>query len=156
MRNLKYNTSKFKFVVGALLALLGLGSCDKDSGSAVEYGCPSVDLKISGTAKSPDGTAIKGIRVVFDSNTNPASSYYVKPDTTFTNSSGGYVLAKNFMEKRDFNISFEDIDGAENGGEFAKATVHLNRTEYTQSKKGSGNWYQGTFEASRDINLHKK
>jgi|SRR5574344_430164 putative lipoprotein (rSAM/lipoprotein system) len=156
MKGIKYSASKLKFVLGALLAIIGFCNCDNNSISPEEYGCPSVDLKIGGIVKSEEGAGINGIRVIFDTNTNSTSSYYAPKDTVYTNSKGEYQLAKKFTGLIDFKIVYEDVDGVENGGEFDKYIVDLNKTEFIQTKKGSGAWYRGIFEASKEINLTKK
>lgn len=157
MKKIKYNIFKLKTLLGAILALLGLSGCNKTP-NLVEYGCPIVDLKINGTVKSPDGKGINGIRVIFNS-IYPSSSItpFISKDTIYTNSTGNYLLEKrsyNF-EKPQLQIIFEDIDKADNGGEFLQSTVSIKQEEYTQTKKASG-WYQGAFQIKKDITLSKK
>ena len=48
---------------------------------------------------------------------------------------------------------FEDIDGAENGGEFESAEA---APEIKRTKKGDKSWYGGAFEVKADVTLKKK
>ena len=50
-------------------------------------------------------------------------------------------------------VEFEDVDGAENGGEFQSVTVEV---PVTQVKEGDGHWYNGAYEASANVTMLKK
>ncbi|MBQ2197250.1 MAG: radical SAM-associated putative lipoprotein, partial [Bacteroidales bacterium] len=75
-------------------------------------------------------------------------------DTLYTDSNGAYELSKTIFDKpKDVRIVFEDIDGAENGGEFESAEA---APEIKRTKKGDKSWYGGAFEVQADVTLKKK
>ena len=49
-----------------------------------------------------------------------------------------------------------DVDGEANGGEFASDTLDIDYESAEQIKKGDGNWYEGTFRITQNIQLKKK
>jgi 8-oxo-dGTP pyrophosphatase MutT (NUDIX family) len=52
-----------------------------------------------------------------------------------------------------FDLSFEDVDGEENGGEFQKVEIEV---PVFKVKEGDGDWYHGAYEAGANVTMNKK
>ena len=112
-----------KFFDKLLLLILGssavLYSCAK-------YGMPADEFEIKGVVTNNASKPIPNIRVV-------RQSY----DTLYTNSEGKYSFR--FWGPESAHLKFEDIDGEENGGEFATREIDVKFTDADIVKKGRGN-----------------
>ena len=122
-----------KRLIYFLLTLLGFGavSCER---SMVEYGCPTADYHVSARVVDSEGNSIAGIEV--------GSSY----GEVFGVSDADGVVDINYRGGSISNITFTDVDGAENGGEFSKVEFdwyYLNRKK-EKVEDGEG-WYEGKF-----------
>ena len=129
----------------AAAALLGFATaCDSTKRQTDMYGTPYSNYKIKGKVTDKAGQPIKDIEV---------DSYDVRPVTT--GSDGSYELSgQNFGG--DLEITFTDIDGPANGGDFAAKTVTVEFTEADRTGKGKG-WDRGSFAKSGvDITLEEK
>lgn len=137
---------KYNILIAFILSLLGMGSACIMGGCeygtpAEEYGTPTAHFKVYGNVSSEAGPTIQGIRVVMQN------------DTTFTDSKGNYqVLAESFPEEQQFLVSFNDMDGEENGRFQAKDT--LINFENPKFEKGDGSWYKGEASKKTDIRLN--
>ena len=148
-----------KLLYGFLMTILGFSGCDILE-HRVEYGQPNAEFKIAGEVKSQDGTPLKGIRVIINPQpSNPDYSRY-RSDTLFTDADGKYSKDRLKYdwpdEMKEAEISFEDIDGPENGGEFE--TVKLSSGEFSvkQIKKGVGNWNEGVYSVTANATMSPK
>ena len=158
----------FKTLAAALLAVLGFASCENaidvidDGGGLCMYGQPHADFKAVGTVKDKSGKPIEGIRVAVQQHRHYENSESViydqndwyDNDTLFTDVNGQYELVRSVFDAPNrVTVVFEDIDGEENGGEFAKAEAN---PKVVQTKKGDNSWYNGAFEAKADVKMNKK
>ena len=158
----------FKTFAAALLAVLGFASCEKaidvidDGGGLCMYGQPHADFKAVGTVKDKSGKPIEGIRVAVQQHRHYENSESViydqndwyDNDTLFTDVNGQYELVRSVFDAPNrVTVVFEDIDGEENGGEFAKAEAN---PKVVQTKKGDKSWYGGAFQVEADAKLNKK
>ncbi|MFR9592554.1 MAG: radical SAM-associated putative lipoprotein [Rikenellaceae bacterium] len=104
------------------LTLLGFSGCSEGGGLFNEpdmYGTPLVDYRFKGEVTDAEGNPIKGIEVKISS----ADDAVVTDDKgTFDTTFNGYADGSHY-------IAFTDIDGAANGGEFAKKQVEVEWTE---------------------------
>ena len=50
-------------------------------------------------------------------------------------------------------LTFEDVDGQENAGEFQNVTIEV---PVFKVKDGDGNWYDGAYEAGANVTMIKK
>ena len=142
-----------EYLIGGLLALLGFSSCDKIGNNACEYGVPNADYKVLGTVTDEAGNPLKGIQVAKEE-IKKGDELPIR-DTVYTDENGKYTFAANgFPIERTVNVTFNDIDGAANGGEFESKTVK--GAVYEQIKKGDSNWYDGEFSATVNAELKKK
>ena len=136
------------------LGLLGVAMVDSCVAKA-EYGCPHSDFEAKGVVTDEDGNGIQGIRVVVSAE-YPNPNYVGGPitDTLWTSHSGEYVSRDdNFAILSSVKLEFEDVDGAENGGEFQSVTVEV---PIFKVREGDGNWYMGAYEAGADVTMLKK
>ena len=149
-----------KLLYGFLMTILGFSGCNIIEFGRVEYGQPHAEFKIAGEVKSQDGTPLKGIRVTIDPQpSNPDYSRY-SSDTLFTDADGKYSKDRLKYgwpdEMKEAEISFEDIDGPENGGEFETMKLTSGEFSVKQIKKGEGNWYAGVYSVTANATLSPK
>lgn len=152
----------WKSLAATALGLLGFASCEKIGIGLCMYGQPHADFKALGTVSDGSGKPVEGIRVAVRQHRHYENSSSViydqndtyEDDTLYTDQNGKFQLEKTvFSSPDDVTIVFEDIDGAENGGEFEKAEA---TPEVVRTKKGDKNWYDGAFEVKADVKLKKK
>ncbi|MFI3280393.1 MAG: radical SAM-associated putative lipoprotein [Rikenellaceae bacterium] len=118
---------KSKFILSAL-TLLGFSGCSENGGIFNEpdmYGTPLVDYRFIGELTDADGNPIKGIEVKINS-----TEEVVTTDNTGTFSNEFTSYADGFH-----SVTFTDVDGAENGGEFATKQVEV---EWTDAEEVDG------------------
>lgn len=122
-----------------ILMILGFtGSVSCEPLATCMYGTPTMDFEVSGKVVNQDSAPIAGIKVSCPTYTAPGiASTLTAEDGSFSISGRGYGP----------QLRFEDIDGPDNGGEFAELTEYV---EGTQVGEGDGHWYKGRFEA-RDV-----
>ncbi len=140
----------------AVLVLLGFSACGEEIKSdeiPVEYGCPYMSYRIVGTVTDENNAPIKGIKVVisdshrFDKDADV--TVYTDADGKFT---GSHVESFDLSEQ---TVSFEDVDGEDNGGLFKSATLGLD--DMTKKKlKDGGNWYKGDYEITANVKLERE
>lgn len=152
-----------KLLYGFLMTILGFSGCDDVFNiiePKAEYGQPSADFKIVGEVKSQAGKPLKGIRVVVNPrNSDPEWARY-ESDTLYTDAEGKYSKDRLKYgwpdEFKDAVITFEDIDGAENGGEFEAVKLKSGEFSVKQVEKGSGHWYSGVYLITADASMNPK
>lgn len=151
---------RWQYFLTSLLALLGFSSCEKvldpiGGWGLVAYGQPHAKYKMAGEVKGSDGKPIEGIRVVVD----PGSAHpdYFK-DTLYTDAKGQFQkdqLRYSWPDEfKDGTVTFEDVDGAENGSFKTKKLKH-SELDVKQTAKGDGAWYGGDFTISAKTKLEK-
>ncbi len=110
------------------LTLLGFGGCSEGGGffnglfnEPDMYGVPLVDYRFMGELTDADGNPIKGIEVKVSSDEKVSA----------TDDKGAFK--KDFTAYADgfHEVTFTDVDGEENGGEFAQKKINV---EWTDSK----------------------
>lgn len=145
MRKLLAAISKF-----FLVSLFGIPQACFDDGTYVcEYGCPTVRYQLNGKVMDEDSNPVPGIKVSLEHPDNPY-------ETDTTSVSGKFVLDELLggfsLEK--VRVYFTDVDGPDNGGEFAADSLDL---EVYRIEEGDGNWYNGAFKSDDvEIRLKKK
>lgn len=126
-----------------LLSALGFTTaCDfeeENRSTLCEYGTPNFDFRVHGKVTDRAGNPIPGIEV-----SNPRSW---EGEKTLTADDGTYDYSGSDFPL-ETALSFRDIDGELNGGEFAEKTLEVEFTEADLTEKGSGSWYRGTYERS--------
>lgn len=125
-----------------LLALLGFGTIACDNGSmddvVAEYGCPHINFSLKARVIDEAGKPIEGIEVQTKNN-----AFYMD---NYSDAEGNIDLQVSMWPDTNIDLLFTDVDGKENGGEFA--TLELNIADKVeQVKEGSGSWYEGSYKA---------
>jgi putative lipoprotein (rSAM/lipoprotein system) len=152
MKKIKMGLIKrYNSLIGFLLAALGFGSisltgCDSpvDPDPVAEYGVPYAIFKVKGKVTS-EAEGIPNIKVKMGSD-----SFFF--DSTYTDANGEYEISQGtFPSDQAFDMSFEDIDGAQNGSFQALDTI----VEFVdpQFTGGSGNWDSGETETIFNVEL---
>ena len=126
-----------------LLCLIGFGSSVACSPGMMteEYGSPYASYEVKGKVTDQQGEPIPGIQVTCD-------AMYIEP--VYTESDGSYALNGDGFPQEKIQVSFEDVDGEENGGLFAARSVS---SETHQVQDGEGNWDFGVYEAEVNAEL---
>lgn len=145
---MKKNALKWtKLINNSLLAIIGLLGFTHCSGDSPEcmYGTPNADYQISGKVISKSTkTGIPNIQVKVKLDQNYPDSTLIK-----TNSLGEFTYKKNSFPGTKFNITTQDIDGAENGSyKDGSALVK----DIPLSGGGNG-WNEGEGKANVTIEL---
>lgn len=150
----EFFSKKYSIAVAAILGALGfsVASCEEIGGRLVEYGCPHADFAISGRVTvAENGEALKGIQVVVEK----IREDYTRNDTLYTNENGMYNIAGDYDFLDSINLTFTDIDGLDNGGEFSSKTETV-KFRSKDFKGGDDRWYQGKAEKELNVNLELK
>ena len=136
-----------------LLAVLGFGSLVGCEQVPVMYGSPSADYEIKGKVLDADGDPIKGIKV-------EVQTYVAGPEPIpiirkFSLDDGTYDASVQTFPVSKLRLVAQDVDGAENGGEFAERTIELDfsKVEATGDKDA---WYNGTKSIEKQIVMQEK
>lgn len=149
----------YNALAATLLSLLGFSSCSNDAAEdgnfELLYGTPTATFQVKGKVTNESGQPVKGILVV--------TQHGIK-DSTYTDENGQFVSGElattsvdYMLKKGKLEVTFEDVDGNENGGTFANDTVtSKDITDVKQTKKGDGSWYLGAYELTANKQLKKK
>lgn len=138
-----------KRILNYLLGLMGIGAAGCIP--VAMYGTPHVEFSLSARVIDEAGNPIQGIEVrtksgqLFDHNTGIAD--YL----------GNIEAVSDYMwPGEQYKVVFLDVDGEYNGGEFESLELDIS-DKVKQTKKGSGDWYQGTYKAELgDVTLTLK
>lgn len=141
----------FDKIILSLLAVFGFNQCEMP----VEYGTPSADFIIKGTiTDSISSIPVANIRIIRG---DSASYTYPRFDTIYTDSKGKYqtIVSAFPVESPTFHLKIDDIDGAQNVGDFQRKTVEVvfTSSDWIETKSG---WYAGKAQKTVDIKLKKK
>lgn len=128
------------------LALLGFATaCDKKPVDM--YGTPRADFRARGKVSDNEGRPIRGIQV--------RSEAYESREI-LTSEDGSYDISGSMFPNR-MRLTFTDIDGPDNGGEFLERAVDVKFTQDDRTGKGDGSWYSGSFAREGiDVTLVEK
>ena len=143
-----------KRLIHGLLTMLGFSACTcvapKMYGTPVaEYGTPHVTFTFKGRVLDKDGNPIPGIKVT------PIIEVGAASDAQYTDAEGrveGGIPWVAAWNKEKIGIAFEDEDGPENGGAFARDTLYYKDLNVKQVEEGRG-WDEGTFHADFEKTL---
>ena len=101
----------------AAASLLGFATACENKRTVDMYGTPYIDYNVRGKVTDKEGNPIKGIEVNDKAN----------KITSTTGGDGSYELSGEEWS-RNVTLTFTDIDGPENGGEFVEKTVDIKLT----------------------------
>jgi putative lipoprotein (rSAM/lipoprotein system) len=138
-----------KRILNYLLGLLGVGAASCIP--VAMYGTPHVEFSLSARVIDEAGNPIQGIEVrtksgqPFDHNTGIAD-YLGNIE----------AVSGSMWPDEQYEVVFLDVDGEYNGGEFESLELDI-RDKVRQTKKGDGDWYQGSYKAELgDVTLTLK
>ena len=143
----------FKVMGVFLLGILGFPSCSKEEPEPMQspyvnpgemrlaYGTPTAVYKVSGKVFTNSGKPIEGIKV------------NVMFTTIYTAGDGSFSGEVSYYPLDNVTISFTDVDGDKNQGEFQSLSVNVTPK---QTGKGDGAWFQGTYSVSTTVRMNKK
>lgn len=126
-----------KRVIYMLMALMGFGAvaCEEvNSDVAGEYGVPHVTFSLKARVVDEAGEPIEGIKV---------SANWIEG---YTNQDGEININGSVFTGSQYRVTFEDVDGEANGGEFETLTLDIT-DQVEQTADGSGSWNDGAFKA---------
>ena len=128
-----------------LFALLGFGI---DGCARVEYGTPHVTFRLTARVVDEAGTPIQGIHV------RTSDGEQFEYNTGVSDYLGNIEAMGTIWPGAQYEVTFVDIDGPLNGGEFEPLTVE---THAYNIAPGEGGWYEGGYAADMgDVVLKKK
>ncbi len=139
-------------ILAAILVLLGFSSCGEGKEPMPEYGTPSVSYRIKGTVTDKDNAPIKGIKVVI----SDECKYDTDDITVYTDADGKFTGPHTYsFSLYGQTVTFEDVDGEDNGGRFKSATLGIDDMTAKKVEEG-GDWYSGDYEVTADVKLEKE
>ena len=112
------------------------------------YGTPVVGFSVKGKVVDSEGNPIPGIEV------SQSDGYDARKVYTLEDGSFDYTAEDIGFEMETVKLTFTDLDGEENGGDFQTQEVSI---PVQQTDQGDGAWDNGKFEAENvEIVLTKK
>ena len=143
----------YEIIAGAILSLLGLSGCEDVFYGPVEYGVPSAGFKLTGTVKSEvTGEPVKDIVVKFRNNVDGTRFHEVIE----TKTDGDGRVETSFTDWPIYNevqITFEDVDGEENGGAFAPDTLRNKDLNIELKEDKKSGWFKGNYTIGFEAKL---
>ncbi|MBC8603356.1 radical SAM-associated putative lipoprotein [Parabacteroides acidifaciens] len=143
----KVSTSLLKsinWLLGGILALLGFSACNRIEYDM--YGCPHSNYTIKGQVTNETNIPIPGIRIC-----SPYGEDIPYADTLYTNNKGEFSYTfDGFSRRNEIPLLLTDIDGEENGGNFAPDSVSVS-FKGAELTGGDGSWYLG--EATKEVTI---
>lgn len=109
------------------------------------YGTPYVEFSIKGRVTDTEERPLQGIEVSME---DGMQKVLTAEDGSFYY--GGEMTA---FELEEMTLTFTDVDGEENGGEFAAKVVTV---PVTQTDPGDGNWDNGDYSGEVEVVLETK
>lgn len=126
-----------KKLIYLLMTLMGFGAVSCESpveDTMAEYGCPYVNFNLKARVIDQTGKPIEGIKT--------HSGMFV----TYSDQAGNVIANGQVFPGDQYMVTFEDVDGEENGGEFE--TLVLDITDKVEKVGvGSGSWHDGDYTA---------
>lgn len=145
------------WILAGLLVLLGFSACGDDV-SAPEYGCPYVRFTVKGKVTNETKEVVPGVKVKITEfyTEKDGTRYAIHADSTKTNTSGNYEFLSEYNTSYPFELTFEDIDGAQNGL-LKSDTVFVSEEDLKNVEfKGGSGWFQGAGEMTIDVTLKEQ
>ncbi len=144
-----------KALLKFLLICLGFGTAASCDMGTVEYGTPHADYEAKGRVTDTEGNPLPGIKVQMleDYDVDSAGGIKLYPmyseEDVLTDESGYFHIRNSGFSRETLSIGFSDIDGEENGGEFAVKVV----TESLEQVEEGEGWNEGTFIVPEEMEV---
>jgi hypothetical protein len=139
-----------KKIIVFLLSVIGISAT---SCITAMYGTPEAEFELKGKVTDTLNNPIENIQIDIQLNDNYA-------DRTSSNAKGNYELINHFSphDNASITIKVEDIDGEENGGEFATQiiSIPIKDSDYVKDKRKKDFWYNGKVSKEINFKLIKK
>ncbi len=146
-------------IISGLLALLGFGITAIGCGGKMyappppdEYGSPHADFEIKGRVMDEAGEPVEDIKVVIQDDEwgDPEHPLAVG----ITDADGRYDIDGGWFGDDNLTVAVEDIDGDDNGGEFAaqEKKIKIDKGDYV----GGKGWFRGKVTKTADFELELK
>lgn len=131
-------TSDMKKLLNMLLTLCGVSvaSCIP----VAMYGTPHINFTLKARVVDSEGNPIQGIEV------RTKEGHYFEHNTGISDYQGNIEASGQIWPGSQYEVTFYDIDGEYNGGEFETLKLDIS-DKVKQTKKGDGDWYQGSYKA---------
>lgn len=145
-----------QLILSAIISLLGFSSCKPSQEQYDMYGAPIIDYQLKGRVTDTENNPIAGLRVVI------ARQGYgdadPKTQTLTTDANGEFVSEKTERTYNGYNgtLTFTDIDGDDNGGEFQEKTINLQELRPVLDKSKAEGWYEGVYIYTVNTTLLKE
>jgi putative lipoprotein (rSAM/lipoprotein system) len=136
-------------IITGLLALLGFTGCDVIGGKDM-YGTPTASYEVKGRVTDSEGEPVRDIKIVVGDENTPEEYMPVG----ITDASGSYSVTWRDFPDSPFPVTAQDIDGPENGGEFATEVVEVKFV--SDDYVGGDGWYSGKATKEIDFELELK
>ena len=117
------------------------------------YGVPLAKYKVSGKVISGSGKPIAGIKVDVAFSPSWLFDFDGKSTTLHTAADGSFSSEFRYYPRDYVTISFTDVDGNKNQGDFQTQTISVSPK---QVEKGDGAWFQGSYSVSTTVRMNKK
>jgi putative lipoprotein (rSAM/lipoprotein system) len=139
-------------IIAFFMAMLGFTSSCKDSYMADMYGSPYADYIVKGKVVSEkDNSSIKGIQIRVSAS---IGGYTTQTAALLSDKNGNYSVLYSDYNITQVNLSFNDVDGAENGS-FQSVDTLMTFSKSDLTGKDS-NYYMGSSEKVLNIKLKPK
>ena len=151
----------YEMIAGAILSLLGFTTCDKEDifneypEMRLEYGMPHATFKVIGDVKTVEsGKPIEGIVVKFGRESEKDRTWET---AEFKSDENGKVdgSTQAWPSDKDIMLTFEDIDGEENGGQFAPDTLRAKDLQIKFVENPEKGWNKGVYYITFEKKLKK-
>ena len=148
----------YELIAGAILSLLGFTACDKEENIEMrpaEYGMPHATFKVMGNVKAAESSKpIEGIVVKFSRESEKDRSWET---AEFKSDKNGMVdgSTQAWPSEESIMLTFEDIDGEENGGLFAPDTLRAKDLQIKFVENPEKGWNKGVYYITFDKKLKK-
>ena len=123
-----------------LAALLGIAGC-KGGGDDVicMYGVPTMSYELKGKVTDNTGKPVKGIEVQVERQIPSDSSFVAMGLTAATDKDGMWQVVGAEDPAQVLRVVFRDVDGMENGGQFAESSTVLKDLQPIKDSKDTKN-----------------
>lgn len=133
-----------------LAALLGITSGCKGGGDDIVcmYGVPTVSYELKGKVTDEAGKPVEGIEVSFE-RVSPADSTLIGSPmgpTASTNAEGQWSVSFQDDPTPILKVLYQDVDGPDNGGPFARDSTLVRDTEPVKDTTDSNPFNFGTVK----------
>ena len=134
-------------IISGLLTLLGFSVATVGCGAM--YGSPHADFEINGRVVDEAGNPVEDIKVIIQDEEWGDPEYPLA--VGITDADGRYDIDGGWFGDDNLTVAVEDIDGDDNGGEFAaqEKEIKIEKGDYV----GGDDWYRGKVTKTVDFEL---